>query len=853
MFKKLLLTTVLLSLFYTSFSQRRDSIPNLPHKDTTILKDTARKDSTKKAAIERPKKPSEIKPYKEIIPDSAYTKKGLFTIHKVEDNWFFEIPDSLFNRDILIVTRYDKVPGGAGVYGGEMINQQMVRWVKGPDKNVFLQLVLTISSADSTNAIYKAVENSNANPYLAAFPIKAYGQNSIVIDVQSFLSGDNPALSFDNSLRRSLSVGGLQPDRSYIESVHTYPINTEIKTVKTYSISPAAPNPFGGGRRAGGGFVSGAEVGLATITFNNSFLLLPKTPMQQREFDPRVGFFADNYTVYGDNQQRVKEDNFIVRWHLEPKPEDLEKWKRGTLVEPKKQLVYYIDPATPGKWVPYLKAGIEDWNKAFEQAGFKNAIVAKSWPVNDTTMSMEDARYSVLRYFASDIENAYGPNVHDPRSGEIIESHIGWYHNVMKLLHDWYMIQAAPSDPRARKMVFDDALMGDLIRFVSSHEIGHTLGLRHNFGSSSTVPVEMLRNKKWLDQHGHTPSIMDYARFNYVAQPEDNLTPNELYPHIGEYDRWAIEWGYAYSGATTEKEDHELMSKRIIDSLSKNPRLWFGTESDQYDPRGQNEDLGDDAMKASTYGILNLQRVIKGLPEWTKETADTYDNLDEMYDQVVNQYARYIGHVLKNIGGIYTTPKSIEQSGNVYQPVLKEKQQEALSFLNTQFFTSPQWLLDSSILNKVNSPAGNNTIFSMQSSLMNSLVSSARLNRMATSSTQFGTQCYQPEDFLNDVEHDIFSELDAKSQINYFRRNIQKAYVNALISDLGTNNQASGAMPPSMGGDFSNTDVPSLAYGHLLKLKNQLDQITASYPDAMSKYHLQDLDFRITKALSDKN
>ncbi|MDE1192306.1 MAG: zinc-dependent metalloprotease [Arachidicoccus sp.] len=852
--KRLLLSVLFCYFFIYSFSQQKDTIPKVPHKDTVIIKkDTLRRDTAKKDSS---KKNDDIKPYKDVVPDSAYTRKGLFIIHKVNDSWLFEIPDSLFNRDILVVTRFDKVPGGAGAYGGEIVNQQMIRWIKGPNKNIFLQLILTISVADSTNAIYTAVQNSNANPYIAAFPIKAYGKNSVVIDVQSYLSGDNTGVSFSNNAKRAFSIGGILPDRSYIESVHTFPINTEVKTVKTFSTSPgASPSIFGGFGRS---FAAANEVGLITVTFNNSFLLLPKTPMQQREFDPRVGYFADDYTKYEDEQQRVKDDRFIVRWRLEPKPEDVEKWKRGVLVEPKKQLVYYIDPATPAKWVPYLKAGINDWGKAFEKAGFKNAIIAKDWPANDTTMSLEDARFSVLRYFASDIENAYGPNVHDPRSGEILESHIGWYHNVMKLVHDWYLIQAAPNDPRARKMVFDDALMGDLIRFVSSHEIGHTLGLRHNWGSSSTVPVEMLRNKKWLDEHGHTPSIMDYARFNYVAQPEDNLTPSELYPHIGEYDRWAIQWGYSYSGGKTEKEDHEIMSKIIIDSLSKNPRLWFGTESDPYDPRCQNEDLSDDAMKASTYGILNLQRVIKGLPEWTKEPADMYDNLQEMYGQVVGQYSRYMGHVLKNIGGIYATPKSIEQSGNVYQPVLKPKQQDALAFLNTQFFTTPQWLLDTSILNKVSEPVANNTIYNMQAGLINSLAGADRLNRLVTSANQFGTDCYLPDDLLTDIENDIFKEWSDKSPIDYYRRNIQKAYINTLIRNFtGGDNTASTISGRGISiritTDYTNTDVPALSYGHLLKLKNQLDQIANSYADPLSKYHLQQLDFLITKTLNDKN
>ncbi|HSC37780.1 MAG TPA: DUF5117 domain-containing protein, partial [Chitinophagaceae bacterium] len=371
-------------------------------------------------------------------------------------------------------------------------------------------------SKDSTeNGLYRSVLNSNLQPIVAAFDVKALSKDStgVVIDATDYINGDNDVFFFDPLVKKMFSLGGLLPDRSYTEAVSAFPINVEIKTIKTYTRTNGA---------------------IATYGLNSSVVLLPKIPMQARYFDSRVGFFASIFVDYDANPQGVKTQYDIWRWRLEPKPEDVEKYKRGELVEPKTPIVIYIDPATPKKWVPYLLQGINDWQAAFEKAGFKNAIIGKEAPANDPSWSLEDARHSVLVYKPSNIANASGPSVKDPRSGEIMETHINWYHNVMDLLYKWYFIQAAAVDPRARKPRLDDSLMGQLVRFVSSHEVGHTLGLRHNWGSSSTVPVENLRNKAWVEAHGHTPSIMDYARFNYVAQPEDHIGEKGMFPHIGD-------------------------------------------------------------------------------------------------------------------------------------------------------------------------------------------------------------------------------------------------------------------------------------------------------------------------------
>ena len=796
------------------------------------------------------------KPYDKVITDKAISSKGLFTVHKVDDKWYFEIPDSLLGREMMVTTRYSKTSGGGGIYAGEMENAHTVIWEKGPNKNVFLRVVTTISQADSTNDIYKAVSNSNLNPIAEAFEIKAYGKdtNSVVIDVSDFFKGDNQPVSLGAFTKKIYNLSGQIGDRSYIENIHTYPINTEVKVVRTFNSTPSfmpssSPGPFPSVT-----LPAAYETGAVTMEMNNSFILLPKIPMPKRFYDPRVGFFADDYVVYNDNQQKVDNQVFIVRWRLEPKDEDIAKWKRGELVEPKKPIVYYIDPATPKKWRPYLEAGINDWQKAFEQAGFKNAIVAKEWDNNDSASNLEDARYSVLRYLPSDVENAYGPNVHDPRSGEILESHIGWYHNVMKLLHDWYMIQASAVDPKARKMEFDDELMGNLIRFVSSHEVGHTLGLRHNMGSSSRTPVELLRNKAWVEAHGHTASIMDYARFNYVAQPEDNISEAGLFPRIGDYDKWAIEWGYKASLAKNEKEDKKIVNQWVIDSLKANPRLWFGTETNPYDPREQTEDLGDNSMKASEYGIMNLKRIIVKLPEWTMEDADKYENLQGMYGQLVGQFWRYCGHVTKNVGGIYETPKSVEQTGeDVYEPTPRAIQEEAVAFLDKQLFETPQWLLDKNILNKISDPVSAEMVSNVQVSILNSLLSGNRLNRLAMCSNRFGDKdTYPLERMMDDVKKGIWSELATKKVIDGYRRNLQKAYVEALINVINPSappaNNFFGQQPVNT----KNTDVPSVARAQLVALKTQVDAAIPGTADKMSKYHLEDVSFRIKKALDPK-
>jgi Met-zincin/Domain of unknown function (DUF5117)/Domain of unknown function (DUF5118) len=796
------------------------------------------------------------KPYKEVITSKAISDAGLFWVHKIDDKYFFEIPDSLFNRDILVVNRLSKAAAGMRVggfagYAGDDISRNVIQFQKGPNNKIFLRNISFAEyTKDSTSSMFTAVNRSNVQPIAASFDIKSLGKDSsgAVIDVTDYISGDNDILHFSSSSKSTYRIGAIQNDKSYVDNVKSYPINIEIKTVKTYNRS-AAPSPaptFGA-----------APSGNITVEINSSLVLLPKTPMQARFFDKRVGYFTTGYTDYDANPQGVESVILIKRWRLEPRPEDLEKYKRGELVEPSKPILFYIDPATPKKWVPYLIMGVNDWQAAFEKAGFKNAILAKVAPTKDedSTWSLDDARNSAIVYKPSDIANASGPSISDPRSGEIMESHINWYHNIMELLRDWYFIQCSPSDPEARKMVFDDELMGQLIRFVSSHEVGHTLGLRHNFGSSSSVPVENLRNKAWVEANGHTPSIMDYARFNYVAQPEDNIGRKGLFPRIGDYDNWAIEWGYRrfYQFSDPEAEKGKLNSW-IMDKL-KNHRLYWGDgESNQDDPRNQTEDLGDDAMKAGMYGIKNLQRIVPNLIQWTKEDNKDYAGLQQLYEQVQGQFIRYSVHIARQVGGIMLTPKMVEESGPVYENVAEAKQKEAVDFLNKNVFTTPAWLLNTDIFTRTGL-TGPAVVGRVQDAALNRLLSSSTLNKLLDAETLLGNNAYQVTELLADLKKGIWSELPTSKATDVYRRNLQKSYVNALISLLSppVNISPFPGLVITAGGVNEKSDAKSIVRAHMASLRSEIIAAATKAADQLTKFHLQDLADRLNKALNPKD
>lgn len=783
------------------------------------------KDSTKQAAAA----PKGIPTLAKFVKPSARIMRGFTTVYKQDNKFYITINDSIIGRDIRVVTRISKSAEGIrssfSGYAGDIINSAMFRFEKGPNDKIFLKSILF--EERSNEKMPQNVENSNFPAIAASFDIKAQSSDKTesIIDVTDFLLSDTEYLFFDKSGKTAFKLGGLQKDKSYISDIKTYPINTEIKVVYTYAHQEDNPT--------------------ATFEINNSFVLLPKVPMTPRYSDPRVGYFTVGYTDFDKNPQRVERTRLITRWRMEPKPEDMEKYKRGELVEPAKPIIYYIDPATPKEWVPYLIAGVNDWQKVFEKAGFKNAIYALEAPTfeQDSTWSLEDARHSAIVYKPSDIPNASGPHVNDPRSGEIIESHVNWYHNVMSLLRNWYFIQCSPVDPAARKMTFDTDLMGQLVRFVSSHEIGHTLGLRHNFGATSHFTVEQLRDPDFLKQYGHTTSIMDYSRFNYVAQPGDNIPRELLFPRLSTYDDWVIEWGYRRFPEINDPVKELPKINQWIIEKTKDPLYQFGTESDPNDPRMQAEDLGENQMKANALGVKNLQYIMSHLIEWTSVPGEDYKNLQTLYGEVLGQYTRYMNHVAKWIGGIYGETKNVEQPGALYTHAEKARQQEAMTFLKKYIFEPQQWLVPNDILDKMPNRA-DAMLENTYNAVFRGLISKRVMMNLLADEIANGAKAYTLENFFADINSNIFAPASADKTKAAYQRILQKSYVDALINLYNYKEKRGNTLKAD------NTDMASMLFYQLREVQSKLKNAPVSGTLAANAHNKFMID-KIEKALTE--
>ena len=765
-------------------------------------------------------------PYLKIVKEGGSVREGLFTVRHIKDDWYLEVPDSLLGRMMLAVTRFTSVPQEFKMVTGEEVNRSAVYFEQYGEKTIFLREYVQSQYAKPEDRIAISLKQSTIDPIVWKFDVIGRNPetNAQLINVTKWLMGENKVTNFSSLDRTLVGIGSLQTDRTFIDTIKTYPINVEIASLRTYSMNS--------------GRIPTSKTGSATLSLNTSLVLLPRDPMQPRYADERVGYFNSKITEFSDNET-ANHEAIIMRYRLEPK--DPAAYKAGKLVEPKKPIVFYIDPATPKKWAKYLKLGIEDWQKAFEEAGFKNAIVAKDWPENDSTMSIDDARFSVLRYLPSETENAYGPRIVDPRSGEIIEAHICWYHNVMNLVKKWYMVQCGPLDKRAQKMEFSDELMGQLIRFVSSHEVGHSLGLRHNMIASQATPVEKLRDKAWVEKYGHTASIMDYARFNYVAQPEDNISEKGLFPRINDYDKWAIKWGYQYRPEFKDPaKEKKVLRAEVTKMLTGNRRLWWcGDEGKGTDPRSQSEDLGDNQMRANDYGLKNLQRVMAHIEEWTAQSDGQYDDLDFIHRAVRAQYQRYVNHVQKYLFSKYVNNVPGEKPHDI---VPRELQREAIDWLARNVLEAPLWLYPKNVVGKLGVDYADEIRNRQQTIIAMMLSPNAIMNLQ---SIQYASEkAYSVDEYFNDIFDAVWKPLsDKDEENNSFRRQQQRSYVDFLGM----------AINGSTGSDGLNTSMAQRSDAvlyiemHLDKVENYLKNVSQQPSSTLNALHYKDLLLRVKK------
>ena len=798
---------------------------------------------TERVAPEKKKGKDAIKEYKEVITKEAITDSGLFHVHKVKKDFFYEIPFNKLEKDMLWVSRIAQIPNGLGggyVNAGSKTNEQVVHWTRFQDK-ILLKIKSYTNIADSTKAISNSVRVNNYEPILYAFDIKAFNKDSTaaVVNVTKLFTADIKAISgLSSRLRKQYKVKKLDASRSFINTMKSFPLNIEVKQDMTYDASepPTERNAQS-----------------ISLQMNQSMILLPEEPMQPRLYDPRVGFFTVSQYDYGSDALKADRNTYIRRWKLEPK--DPEAYKRGELVEPIKPIVYYLDPGTPEKLQKYIKQGIEDWQKPFETAGFKNAIIAKDAPTpeEDPDFSPEDIRYSVVRYVASTTRNAVGPSVSDPRSGEIIESDIIWYHNHLRSYRNRYMLETGAANPSARTLNTPDEEIGEMMRMVIAHEVGHALGFPHNMAASYAYPVESYRSGAFTQENGIAASLMDYARYNYIAQPGDQNI--RFVRQMGPYDHHATNWGYRWlPEAKTPEQEKTTLNKWILEKAN-DPVYKFGRQSSRFDPQSQTESIGNDPILASTYGIKNLKYVSERLPQWTSNQTNDYQDLEELYGELISCYSRFVGHVVTNVGGVFENLKTPEQEGIVYSHVNKATQKESMQWLGNNVFETPTWLINKEILQNIDHAGYFERIRRTQSRYLDRLLSFDRIGRLIDAET-VNIEYYSALDLLRDTQKIVWSELDRNQNVDVYRRNLQRSYLDRMTYLMTNDGPSRRTSRPGFEGTLtykvSASDVQPLVRGELKLLRKKLRTARNSNINTITRYHYEDAIARIDELLDPK-